>query len=249
MPVRGAHGRVGDHPRSRGVYFWRRSQYRTRTGSSPLARGLRERGRPRGLAHRIIPARAGFTGALSAPGTAIRIIPARAGFTDPLTRAPERSLDHPRSRGVYCSRCATPSPRRGSSPLARGLPDRRIRRVDDGQDHPRSRGVYPDDVQPTAAALGSSPLARGLRSCGFSFDFGCGIIPARAGFTGGLANWWPGSPDHPRSRGVYSWPPRMRLFPPGSSPLARGLRLRHRLSDILRRIIPARAGFTTAGRW
>ena len=71
-----------------------------------------------------------------------------------------------------------------------------------------------------------------------------GIIPARAGFTAGYTGFGLVVGDHPRSRGVYA----LRAGPlppaPGSSPLARGL---HRtvMADLrLRRIIPARAGFT-----
>ena len=73
------------------------------------------------------------------------------------------------------------------------------------------------------------------------------IIPARAGFT----SWWrgrsPATPDHPRSRGVYSisWCARGRSA--GSSPLARGLPARTATIHDLWRIIPARAGFTLLG--
>ena len=52
------------------------------------------------------------------------------------------------------------------------------------------------------------------------------------------------SPDHPRSRGVYSAPTETYLAPHGSSPLARGLQLRRELFRSRLRIIPARAGFT-----
>ena len=79
-------------------------------------------------------------------------------------------------------------------------------------------------------------------------DGGWRIIPARAGFT--LADeaeyqWrW----DHPRSRGVYvDAGPRSGLVV-GSSPLARGLLYSSQNSSVRPRIIPARAGFTTAGR-
>ena len=71
-----------------------------------------------------------------------------------------------------------------------------------------------------------------------------GIIPARAGFTNivrvGKA-WWG---DHPRSRGVYGHTDASPPQGAGSSPLARGLRVR-RLRDAGGCwIIPARAGFT-----
>ena len=56
-------------------------------------------------------------------------------------------------------------------------------------------------------------------------------------------------PDHPRSRGVYG--PSCPTAPsiPGSSPLARGLPGRPRQQPRVRRIIPARAGFTPAWRY
>ena len=91
-----------DHPRSRGVYstaaFWAAAA----SGSSPLARGLRQPDPQQEQGAGIIPARAGFT-----PST---------GGGSP------RSRDHPRSRGVYITQPRNASARRGSSPLARGLP-------------------------------------------------------------------------------------------------------------------------------
>ena len=50
-----------DHPRSRGVYGWHRDYGRRLAGSSPLARGLRERAPEVLVDLGIIPARAGFT--------------------------------------------------------------------------------------------------------------------------------------------------------------------------------------------
>ena len=72
---------VPDHPRSRGVYIPGRPVLPTARGSSPLARGLRQV-----VAVSIL--RGG-------------IIPARAGFTTARRKSPNRSGDHPRSRGVY----------------------------------------------------------------------------------------------------------------------------------------------------
>ena len=90
-----------DQPRSRGVYQIGHTIIENNLGSSPLARGLRQRLR---LRHHH-------------PG----IIPARAGFTD-LQRGPGvRGRDHPRSRGVYPVARRVVDPLEGSSPLARGL--------------------------------------------------------------------------------------------------------------------------------
>ena len=55
-----------------------------------------------------------------------------------------------------------------------------------------------------------------------------------------------GSPDHPRSRGVYGGPAPSPLNDGGSSPLARGLRGTAAGHHCPVGIIPARAGFTCA---
>ena len=76
---------------------------------------------------------------------------------------------------------------------------------------------------PMTDAAGSSPLARGLLQQGLAPCARLGIIPARAGFTGGRGGAVGGVQDHPRSRGVYI--ARYASLPQaeGSSPLARGL--------------------------
>ena len=154
-----------------------------------------------------------------------RIIPARAGFTRHLSGLPHI---------LY-----------GSSPLARGL------------------------LQPVIQSVegeGSSPLARGLPLLPVQGNTQIRIIPARAGFTTNITGDDFDMTDHPRSRGVYpfcrskavlsSWiiPARAGftcgalhyvISVQGSSPLARGLPSRPRQQAAIRRIIPARAGFTT----
>ena len=97
---------------------------------------------------------------------------------------------------------------------------------------------------PAAATRGSSPLARGLRPLEGLDGGGAGIIPARAGFTR-RENLIPGAHgDHPRSRGVYRQGGADVAEGGGSSPLARGLLLMPHVEEVVRRIIPARAGFT-----
>ena len=193
------------------------------TGSSPLARGL-PLGDGEGDVER-------------------RIIPARAGFTMPYLRTPVHARDHPRSRGVYPATGRSPPVGLGSSPLARGLPGRagdrlqpaRIiparagftRRCRRGRpawpDHPRSRGVYLPPGLHAGTPGGSSPLARGLRTKFLTVESDEGIIPARAGFTPASGEGRRGSPDHPRSRGVYPTASACLPLSVGSSPLARGL--------------------------
>ena len=237
-----------DHPRSRGVYRTRQPSASPGRGSSPLARGLRRRGDDIAVLNRIIPARAGFTAG-------------RITF-------PSRAWDHPRSRGVYAPQGLYDSYRRGSSPLARGLQG--IRRTDDAiigiiparagftpdewddeircADHPRSRGVYPVSQARWVAIFGSSPLARGLQAGYEVTEDRSGIIPARAGFTVTVTQAPDAARDHPRSRGVYVDDLLVQKIPVGSSPLARGLRVRNVLNLPRERIIPARAGFTTTSR-
>ena len=166
---------------------------------------------------------------------------------------------HPEARGERGA---------GSSPLARGLlaptmchPNgRRIIPARAGftsfpaspaltpTDHPRSRGVYYVWGSTTSDVSGSSPLARGLPRESGSGPCSSGIIPARAGFTvcSFVVPYEPG--DHPRSRGVYRHTYHVSATRNGSSPLARGLRLRPAAMHVTLRIIPARAGFTELHR-
>ena len=117
------------------------------------------------------------------------------------------------------------------------------------RDHPRSRGVYDGVDGPATIRAGSSPLARGLLRIEDMGFVGRGIIPARAGFTGGGLQVGRGGRDHPRSRGVYPAPGASARTASGSSPLARGLPRGRRVAAPQRGIIPARAGFTLADRW
>ena len=152
----------------------------------------------------------------------------------------------------------------GSSPLARGLPAwarpyRNMYRIiparagfttrtaatsAPARDHPRSRGVYSIPGVQDRSVAGSSPLARGLRGHEAVAGDGRRIIPARAGFTASSSVSAARSPDHPRSRGVYLKQIGRDVEKTGSSPLARGLRHAENRKSKIRRIIPARAGFT-----
>ena len=255
----------GDHPRSRGVYYFSPGEADSRAGSSPLARGLRHRLRLAGWGAGIIPARAGFTGQDAQmrrhladhprsrgvylqwrrrPVAPQGIIPARAGFTSPSGAVGSGSGDHPRSRGVYgtvshrgLSRMRIIPARAGFTPLQAGTSCR-------AKDHPRSRGVYGDLTRPLGGNCGSSPLARGLPRGKAVASGAKGIIPARAGFTGEVLLGFGEDADHPRSRGVYGCIRRIRGLRRGSSPLARGLPSIQDRMLVSARIIPARAGFT-----
>ena len=200
-----------------------------RPGSSPLARGLRP--------------------PLGARNRGRGIIPARAGFTDYPRWRGHRPRDHPRSRGVYHRDKPALTVLDGSSPLARGLQSTCHCSACHTSDHPRSRGVYPRRRGARMTAAGSSPLARGLRPTARPCGPTTGIIPARAGFTPGAGQAPADGTDHPRSRGVYPAAQDGEWEVSGSSPLARGLLPRPPRRACARRIIPARAGFTTAAAW
>ena len=195
---------VRDHPRSRGVYMLWRPSARSRTGSSPLTRGLQVR--------------------TTTMSHSARIIPARAGFTRPPRRSCDHAQDHPRSRGVYPMTPRAGGTLAGSSPLARGLhqhpPHGQAARgiiparagftasastcARTTRDHPRSRGVYAATRPTRPTCSGSSPLARGLPGRLHPAGGQRRIIPARAGFTVRSRLPVSSSKDHPRSRGVYT---------------------------------------------
>ena len=174
-----------------------------------------------------------------------RIIPARAGFTYDMSAPAADDGDHPRSRGVYGGEPPPVSFGARIIPARAGFTRMCVICHAFVWDHPRSRGVYFRDCQVGGGYVGSSPLARGLR-CGLAREYRVArIIPARAGVTSALRRTAALSPDHPRSRGVYSRWRRPGPTECGSSPLARGLRGGAGRGPGRPGIIPARAGFTS----
>ena len=165
--------------------------------------------------------------------------------------------------------------REGSSPLSRGIPVNTAPRSSaagiipalagnthppDGSvwrllDHPRSRGEYALDSRLTRETNGSSPLSRGIPRNSTSPSTCSGIIPALAGNTATPSRRAGTCPDHPRSRGEYSFANPMGLYENGSSPLSRGIPGLPTRNGPCTRIIPALAGNTsfqwelTLGRW
>ena len=69
--------------------------------------------------------------------------------------------------------------------------------------HPRSRGEHQDGHTPVGTVEGSSPLARGTQSGTLSALGAQGLIPARAGNTGGSEEAAGVVGAHPRSRGEH----------------------------------------------
>ena len=171
------------HPRSRGEHSRRRQDASGMTGSSPLARGTRDK-----------PDRRRTTG---------RFIPARAGNTRYRRSPPPNKTVHPRSRGEHCGPGSGDQCAFGSSPLARGTPTEARRReylrrfipARAGNTPPPRRGARPTPVHPRSrgehagrwiilqTVYGSSPLARGTRRWAGAVRAEHRFIPARAGNT------------------------------------------------------------------
>ena len=213
-------------------------------GSSPLARGplVRRRRQLRGCG--LIPARAGTTGDggdVSAAGGA-----------------------HPRSRGDHVTTVKIKTGAPGSSPLARGprahvgcevdgaglIPARAGTTAGLGHTkvsvwaHPRSRGDHRILRIFQHALMGSSPLARGPPRNAQAPQEQPGLIPARAGTTGGDLHVDALAGAHPRSRGDHPNSTRGAENLTGSSPLARGPPVNSSAHRSERGLIPARAGTT-----
>ena len=112
------------------------------------------------------------------------------------------------------------------------------------RDHPRSRGEHGKNLQPDLPDAGSSPLARGAQVVLAGHDAAEGIIPARAGSTGGVLSGTVAGGDHPRSRGEHAKNADYLARTLGSSPLARGAPNHASPPSHSAGIIPARAGST-----
>ena len=176
---------------------------KTRSGSSPLARGTLtfNGGKP------------------SARG----LIPARAGNTHVQWRQALRAWAHPRSRGEHTAAAAPFAEAMGSSPLARGtqkvlytpgrmaglIPARagntcsRAVLLPISRAHPRSRGEHERAARYRVEHKGSSPLARGTRDVRIVSNANGGLIPARAGNTNRTVILKFLERAHPRSRGEH----------------------------------------------
>ena len=236
------------HPRSRGEHLSPLSPLKRRPGSSPLARGTPLESLVYQSWLGLIPARAGNTW---------RRWLRRFGF-----RA------HPRSRGEHRVHRDSFSFMSGSSPLARGtqviyhcfklclglIPARAgntpvyRRNFHPTGAHPRSRGEHSFLLLLLVSVQGSSPLARGTPPARGDRRAALGLIPARAGNTGGSARSSGGTGAHPRSRGEHDPNTATGLLPLGSSPLARGTLVDRDDDAIAVGLIPARAGNTYARR-
>jgi len=155
-----------------------------------------------------------------------RLIPARAGRTGPPPKQTPSPGAHPRSRGADAPAAGVGLVAAGLIPARAGRTPKAPTRRRGSKAHPRSRGA--DHPLPTASQRpeGSSPLARGGRHGHLQRRRKHRLIPARAGRT----PKWPllsaATPAHPRSRGA------------DVSEVGDG--------GVMTRLIPARAGLSTA---
>ena len=114
--------------------------------------------------------------------------------------------------------------------------------------HPRSRGENLSDLFIDAAAQGSSPLTRGKRRRPRRRDRRHGLIPAHAGKTAWTCARSASFRAHPRSRGENPRRAPVSSSIAGSSPLTRGKQGVAVGAARIKRLIPAHAGKTAAGR-
>ena len=115
--------------------------------------------------------------------------------------------------------------------------------------HPRSRGENKHYTRGQFTITGSSPLTRGKHLLLEGAHVVYGLIPAHAGKTSEAVVSITHLPAHPRSRGENIAEQGWDAYALGSSPLTRGKRVRISAERIIRRLIPAHAGKTSASSW
>ncbi len=192
------------------------------------------------------------------------IIPARAGSSPRRRRFPDRSRDHPRTRGEQLLGVPVTMPTWGSSPHARGARGHRWRshrhpgtiparagstsrgrwRRSRRRDHPRTRGEHVQGDTELELVKGPSPHARGAPVDAGLHGLVGGTIPARAGSTVRSGCRWPRRRDHPRTRGEHLTPNSLGNTSAGPSPHARGAQPGGDSLAARKGTIPARAGST-----
>ncbi len=110
--------------------------------------------------------------------------------------------------------------------------------------HPRWRGEHAVNEVESNGAGGSSPLARGTPHTARQQADEARFIPAGAGNTERGKGWTDKAAVHPRWRGEHAIQIATVEIASGSSPLARGTRIRRHTTATWRRFIPAGAGNT-----
>ena len=120
--------------------------------------------------------------------------------------------------------------------------------IDVRKDHPRIRGEHDLQKFPVANSGGSSPHTRGALQGSSAGVLSRIIIPAYAGSTRAPPPRGGRRGDHPRIRGEHRPTPTWSKSPYGSSPHTRGAPKKKPKTPAPKRIIPAYAGSTSAGR-
>ena len=234
------------HPRACGENARDLDLHYSLQGSSPRVRGKSEHLEGADQRGRLIPARAGKTSAAWAVDRSPGAHPRACGENqDPSPGAPGARGSSPRVRGK-----PGPGPRqgehRGLIPARAGKTARFCEVVDGRSAHPRACGENHASAAAWPAWRGSSPRVRGKRSTCSCPPAGRGLIPARAGKT-------PASPSaawrrsaHPRACGENRPRDSHGGHYCGSSPRVRGKHVEAALAAPRARLIPARAGKTSA---
>ena len=216
-----------DHPRACGANNALPDNPMSMYGSSPRVRGKPDQRRD--------------------PVRRERIIPARAGQTRWCREYRIPKPDHPRACGANLSTSSNSNSSAWIIPARAGqtrMPKPTRRTI---PDHPRACGANSSLAVLSCKAVGSSPRVRGKHDCQTSRRSGYRIIPARAGQTRRGVRVSSTSPDHPRACGANSCSLSRLSSTSGSSPRVRGKPWRAVCLHGRYRIIPARAGQTSAG--
>ena len=234
------------HPRACGEN--RATQYRMRAnaGSSPRVRGKRLASGDLRQVLRLIPARAGKTsGGWSSP-CAWSAHPRACGENSPhyFHKAPAAGSS-PRVRGKRASRRSLVN-LRGLIPARAGKTPTPSTPSWPGPAHPRACGENPATRTMLAMLAGSSPRVRGKQQGLQGALHRARLIPARAGKTSGDSSPARAAWAHPRACGENLVDIADIRFPQGSSPRVRGKPHRRRPRRQAGRLIPARAGKTSA---
>ena len=112
--------------------------------------------------------------------------------------------------------------------------------------HPRAGGENDASSAVTSGTTGSSPRGRGKREAEKQHPWSTRLIPARAGKTSPGPTWGRCCMAHPRAGGENAALDEEGAGVEGSSPRGRGKRARRAHGHRRRRLIPARAGKTSA---
>ena len=234
----------GAHPRSRGENAPSSVPSSWYSGSSPLTRGKRVRGRRTRMDTGLIPAHAGKTRGHRPPGRDQRAHPrSRGENTEAAALIFGTTGSSPLTRGKPATRPPPPSNRR-LIPAHAGKTGRRRAPGDHPRAHPRSRGENALAGKSAGDLVGSSPLTRGKHDEVAVRGARRGLIPAHAGKTCKAGPPTGCSGAHPRSRGENFASTVPMVLAGGSSPLTRGKPIFIACNFHECGLIPAHAGKT-----